>query len=98
MFIVNIPFGYWRGNLRKFRLKWFLSIHVPIIFDIILRKSLGLDLTLKTFVLVLIFFLAGQFLGGKLYKWRKKNNKTPLTYNLLYDIAKDISNFYNKSS
>lgn len=29
-FLVNLPFGYWRRNEKKFSVKWFLYIHLPI--------------------------------------------------------------------
>ena len=29
VFLLNIPFGYWRANVRKFSLQWGLAIHIP---------------------------------------------------------------------
>ena len=91
MFIINIPFGYWRKTLRKFSLNWFLSIHIPVIIEIILRSLAKLDWQLNTFLLLVTTFIAGQLLGGKLFSWRKKHNKTPLTSNLVFDLAKEIA-------
>ena len=38
--ILNIPFGSYRNTTRKFSFLWFLSIHLPIPFIILMRRSL----------------------------------------------------------
>ncbi|MCB0750038.1 MAG: hypothetical protein KDC52_01045, partial [Ignavibacteriae bacterium] len=37
VFIINLPFGYWRSTVPKFSLKWFLAIHLPVPIIILLR-------------------------------------------------------------
>jgi len=68
--LFNIPFGYWRANVKKFSLGWILSIHVPVPFIIALRFLSGLGFAFITYpVLVGAFFLgqlAGKILSGKL--------------------------------
>jgi hypothetical protein len=32
-FGVNLPFGYWRANVKKFSLHWILAIHIPVVFE-----------------------------------------------------------------
>lgn len=64
--ILNLPFGYWRKNVKKFSLQWFLSIHLPVPFVIALRVFSGLGWHLITFPVLITAFFLGQFLGGKL--------------------------------
>ncbi len=64
-FILNLPFGYFRANTKKFSLMWFLYIHLPIPAIIVLRKYAGLGFT---FVPVIAMgAILGQLLGGRLY-------------------------------
>lgn len=63
-FMINMPFGYFRGKTKRFSLKWFLYIHLPIPFIIFARIISQLD-----FMYIPIFVFAaiiGQFWGGKL--------------------------------
>ncbi len=34
VFSINIPFGYWRANVKKFSLQWILAVHIPVPFII----------------------------------------------------------------
>lgn len=63
---LNIPFGYWRAGVRKFSWEWFLSVHLPVPFVILLRLWSGLGWHLVTFPLFVAAFFAGQLAGGKL--------------------------------
>ncbi|MFH1148809.1 MAG: hypothetical protein V1736_14050 [Pseudomonadota bacterium] len=74
--VFNIPFGYWRANTKKFSLKWFLAIHVPVPVVVISRIIFGLGWRLVTFPVLLGAFVSGQFLGGRLYHWRLENRKS----------------------
>lgn len=49
VFLLNIPFGYWRANVRKFSFPWVLSVHVPVPFVIALRLLSGMGFQLVTF-------------------------------------------------
>lgn len=64
--LVNLPFGYWRAGVRKFTPAWFVAVHgsVPLVAG--LRVLAGLGWQLATFPLLVIAFVAGQFLGGRL--------------------------------
>jgi len=68
VFIINIPFGYWRARVRKFSPQWLLAIHVPVPFVISCRYLLGIGWQLSTFPLFVGAFFAGQFAGGKLQR------------------------------
>ena len=38
---INLPFGAWRTTTRKFSLRWFLSIHLPIPAIFVIRRAAG---------------------------------------------------------
>jgi hypothetical protein len=68
VFILNLPFGYWRSRVRKFSAQWLLAVHMPVPFVIICRIFLGLGWHLITFPILIGAFFAGQFAGGKLQR------------------------------
>lgn len=69
-FIINIPFGYWRGGEKKFSWQWFVAIHTPVLFLFLLRNYwLNVEYTWVNFPILLGFFFAGQLVGTK---WREK--------------------------
>jgi hypothetical protein len=73
VFILNIPFGYWRAGARKFSLQWILAIHLPVPIVIAIRIFSGLGWHLITFPVIIGAFFSGQFVGAR---WRKKTTKT----------------------
>lgn len=66
VFLVNLPFGYWRRNVRRFSLQWFLSIHLPVPLVIALRIFGGVGWHFITFPLLVGAFFAGQIVGSRL--------------------------------
>ena len=78
-FIVNLPFGYMRVGSRRFSLRWFLYIHLPIPFVILLRTRAGLGLE----AIPLLFFSSflGQFFGGRAFRSLKggRRDRDPYT-------------------
>jgi len=61
---INLPFGYLRGRSRKYSIKWFLYIHLPIPFIFLARVLSHIE-----FKYVPIFVLAaviGQVAGSRL--------------------------------
>ena len=69
--LFNLPFGYWRSNVAKFSLKWFLSIHLPIPVIYLVRHTFGVHWSFFTLPILLGSFFLGQFLGKKLHGWWK---------------------------
>ena len=53
VFILNVPFGYWRANTRKFSRQWFLSVHIPVPIIIALRIFAGLGWRFITFPILI---------------------------------------------
>ncbi len=62
--LINLPFGYFRKKARKFSLKWFLCIHVPIPLIFLARVSANLNF--RYIPLFVAAAVAGQVLGGKI--------------------------------
>jgi len=92
VFILNIPFGYWRNNVKKFSLQWILAIHLPVPFVIALRFLSGLGFQFVTYPALIGGFFAGQLLGSKIHSWRLKNLKVPLSSCLVCDLYYIIKN------
>lgn len=88
VFIFNIPFGYWRANVKKFSLQWILAIHLPVPFIIIARIYSNIGFELYTYPILVGSFFLGQFLGKYLYSRRKNLGQTPLTSCLVMDIVR----------
>ena len=86
IFLLNIIFGYWRANTRKFSLPWILAIHVPVPIAIAARLIfLGWN-----WVLVPAFvgaFAAGQYAGAKI-RGTLSHYAYPLSSFLLLDLVR----------
>lgn len=66
VFVINLPFGYWRASVRKLSRQWFLAIHIPVPIVIALRIYSGLGFKLISFPVIIGAFFLGQFVGGRL--------------------------------
>ncbi len=75
VFLFNLPFGYWRGNVRKFSLQWALAIHIPVPFVIVLRILGHLGFKFITYPILVGAFFGGQFVGKLIYNKLKGNYK-----------------------
>ncbi len=73
--IISVPCGYIRQNYKKYSFMWFLLIHLPIPFIVLLRIEAGLSW--HVIPLTLGGSVAGQIVGGALSRRRKQNVKTP---------------------
>jgi hypothetical protein len=72
VFLINLPFGYWRAQTKRFSLRWLVAVHLPILFVIVLRIFAGIGWQLATFPLLIGTYFSGQFLGGNFYNRSKK--------------------------
>ena len=61
---LNLPFGYWRSQVKRFSKQWFLAVHIPVPFVIALRILSGLGWRFITFPVMIGAFFTGQLLGG----------------------------------
>jgi hypothetical protein len=73
--IISIPCGYFRQNFPKFSLMWWVLIHLPIPFIVLLRIKAGLNW--HFIPLTLGGSVAGQIIGGAVSRRRKQNAKAP---------------------
>lgn len=67
-FVVSVPCGYLRQNFKKYSFMWFLMIHLPIPFIVLLRLKVGLDW--HVIPLTLGGAVAGQIVGGMVSRRR----------------------------
>ncbi|HSE97289.1 MAG TPA: hypothetical protein VLD57_03395 [Blastocatellia bacterium] len=70
VFLLNLPFGYWRASVKKFSWQWICAIHVPVPLVIALRIYSGLGWQLYTFPVLVAAFFAGQFAGSLIKRKR----------------------------
>ena len=75
VFILTAPFGYWRATVPFKSKKWFLAVHLPILFIIIVRFAFGFAFTLYSFIILDLAFFFGQLFGGYYYKYVVKKRK-----------------------
>ncbi len=68
VFCLNIPFGYWRSNVRSFSLQWFLAIHIPVPIVIALRLFSDIGFAWYTYILLVTAFFLGQKTGSFIMK------------------------------
>ena len=66
IFLVNLPFGFWRAGVRKFSWAWFVAVHAPVPIAIYLRWKTGLGFHFATFPIFVAAYFLGQWLGGRL--------------------------------
>jgi hypothetical protein len=88
VFLINIPFGYWRGKERKFSWQWFLTIHIPVPFLVLIRLYFDIGFAFYTYLIIIPVFLAGQFFGKKLNSMFSK--KLPTSKNIFKDLLNII--------
>jgi len=79
VFLINLPFGYWRAPTKKFSWKWFLFIHLPIPLVVLLRYYFELGFQFYTYPFLIAAFFLGQYSGGKIYMKFGSNKKLKRT-------------------
>ena len=75
VFILNIPFGYWRANVKRYSAQWFLAIHIPVPFIVALRILSEIGFAWYTYIFLVGAFFLGQKLGSVLMNWIHKRCK-----------------------
>jgi hypothetical protein len=87
VFFLNLPFGYWRANERKFSTRWFLSVHAPVPLVIALRVLSGLGWQFMTFPVLIGAFSGGQLMGGRLHLMRRNRPGSQVSSCLVLDLV-----------
>jgi len=75
VFVLDIPFGYWRANVKKFSFQWALAIHIPVPFIIFARIYSEIGFAWYTYVFLVGAFFLGQKLGANILSKRKQSGK-----------------------
>ena len=75
VFLLNLPFGALRGRERKYSFKWFLFIHLPIPFVVLLRWYSDIGFAWYTYPPLVAAFFAGQVIGRKYIPLKPKSGK-----------------------
>jgi len=87
-FIINIPFGYWRKNVKRLSLQFILAIHLPVALIILFRILSGTGFEMLTLFFTVPAFFLGQLFGSKIYSFRKNNGLQPLSSCLVMDMIR----------
>lgn len=66
VFLINLPFGFWRAGVEKLSRQWFLAVHLPVPLVIALRVFSGLGWRPVSFPVLIGAFFLGQYVGGRL--------------------------------
>jgi hypothetical protein len=62
--LINLPFGRMRAKTKRYSLRWFLYIHIPIPLIFIARTIAHIEF--KYIPVLILAAITGQILGGKL--------------------------------
>jgi hypothetical protein len=73
VFLLNIPFGYWRANVKKFSWQWVFAIHLSVPFIILLRIYTEIGFAWFTYLFLVSAFFLGHRIGALLHAWYLKN-------------------------
>ena len=98
VFFINIPFGYWRANTKRFSLQWVLAIHLVVPIVIFLRFYSGLGWQFITFPVLIGAFFLGQFLGGKLHVLCARAWLSRATSCLIWDLVIQAREYFSHSA
>jgi hypothetical protein len=91
IFLSNVPFGYWRANVKKFSLQWFLSIHIPIPFIVLARIFTDLGFQWYTYFFTVTAFFFGQFSGKIIYNILKEKHADLVSSLIFRDLFRLIN-------
>lgn len=69
--LLSVPCGYLRENYAKYSAMWFLLIHIPIPFIVLLRIEAGISWHIIP--LTLGGSIAGQIIGGVVNRRKRRH-------------------------
>jgi hypothetical protein len=74
VFIINVPFGYWRDTVKKFSLKWLLAVHLPVPVVVLIRIYSDIGFQFYTYPILVGAFFIGQFAGARFHRYKMMKN------------------------
>ncbi len=86
--LFNIPFGYWRANVRKFSLQWALAVHIPVPFVIALRLLGHIGFQFYTYPILITAFFLGHLFGKMIYVRIKALKPAKVSSCLVMDLVR----------
>lgn len=88
IFALNIPFGYWRSNVKKFSLQWILAVHIPVLVVIAVRFISEVGFHWSTYPILIFTFFVGQYVGGIIHRHRQQ--KQDVSSCLVMDLYRHL--------
>jgi len=64
IFIVNLPFGYWREGVAKFSAAWFVAVHAAVPLVLVFRGWLDMPFDWAVLPFAVAAYFAGQTVGA----------------------------------
>lgn len=86
--VINIPFGYWRANVKKFSWQWALAIHIPVPLIIAMRIFFNIGFAWYTYLFLVTAFFSGQRIGYYIHQQFTKNHHS-ISSCLFMDIKRN---------
>jgi hypothetical protein len=68
VFVVNLPFGYWRESVRKFSPAWFVAVHAAVPLVLVFRARFEIPFEWSVLPFAVIAYFTGQTVGAL---WRR---------------------------
>lgn len=65
VFLLNLPFGYWRASSKKFSGRWVVALSLPVLLVVALGNFSGMGWRLSSIPVLAGAYVLGQFVGGK---------------------------------
>lgn len=88
--LFNIPFGYWRANVKKYGFQWYLAIHLPVPPIILARILSDVGFHWSTYIFLVGGFFMGQLTGGKIYHWWISRERKRISSCLVMDFYQTL--------
>ena len=90
IYLINIPFGYWRANTRKLAIQWYLAIHLPVAGIILMRVFSDIGWSWISFIVFVLAFFLGQMSGAKLFLRQEKKHPDNTSSCLFMDLCRNL--------
>ena len=87
VFILNVPFGYWRVNVKKYSWQWVFAIHIPVPIIIALRVYAEIGFQWQTYLFLVSAFFLGQKVGAISHVWYLKKYRR-VSSCLIMDVSR----------